>query len=219
MIFNNIQYYVSKPENYSDENKYPVVVFMHGAGTRGTDLSKVKENPFFCKNNILLSRAIIYAPLCHTDTWFELYESIRKFVYYVRGHKNTDKSRVYLIGASMGAYAVWQMLMSDPELYAGAIPICGGGMYWNAARLKALNIWAFHGKKDSVVLCEESIKMVNSINKHGGNAKITILEEYEHSSWNYVYNTPKVFQWLLNCKKEISDSYQQPDYDSSELYG
>ena len=218
MEFNNLQYYVSKPDKFCDEKTYPVVVFMHGAGTRGNDLEKVSENPFFCKNNILLSEAIVYAPLCNEDTWFELYESVRGFVKYVYGHKNTDKSRVYLVGASMGGYAVWQMLMSDPHLYAGTIPICGGGMYWNAGKLKDANVWAFHGKKDSVVLCEESIKMVDEINKFGGNAKLTILDEYEHNSWDYVYNTPEVFQWLLKCKNK-SSYIPKTNYDSSKLYG
>lgn len=219
MVFNNILYHVSMPEDFCAESEYPVVIFMHGAGSRGTDLNKIAGNPFFCENNILLSEAIVYAPLCNTDTWFELYESIREFVHYVYNQKNTDKSRVYLVGVSMGAYAVWQMLMSDPHIYAGAIPICGGGMYWNAERLKNTNIWAFHGKRDNVVLCEESIKMVDGINKSGGNAKLTILDEYEHSSWTYVYNTPEPFRWLLNCKKELADSQQQFNYDSPELYG
>lgn len=218
MEFEKMQYYVSRPKNFCDKNVYPVVIFMHGAGTRGNDLNKVSENPFFCENNILLSEAIVYAPLCNEDTWFELYESVRDFVKYVYEHKNTDKSRIYLVGASMGGYAVWQMLMSDPQLYAGAIPICGGGMYWNAGKLKITNVWAFHGKKDSVVFCKESIKMVDGINKWGGNAKITILDECGHNSWDYVYNTPDVFKWLLSCRNKLLQS-EQTDYNSSELYG
>lgn len=218
MSFNNLKYYVSKPKNFCELNVYPVVIFMHGVGTRGNDLNKVSQNPFFCDNNILLSEAIIYAPLCTTDTWFELYEKVREFAKYVFEHKNTDKSRVYLVGASMGAYAVWQMLMSDPHLYAGAIPVCGGGMYWNAGRLKNIDIWAFHGKKDQVVLCDESIKMVNEINKCHGNAKMTILDECEHNSWDYVYNTPEVFKWLLGCRNKHLQS-EKTNYDSSELYG
>lgn len=218
MKFNNLQYYVSMPDEFCDEKIYPVVIFMHGAGTRGNDLNKVSENPFFCENNILMSEAIIYAPLCNEDTWFELYESVRDFVKHIYEHKNTDKSRVYLVGASMGGYAVWQMLMSDPHMYAGAIPVCGGGMYWNAGKLKDVNVWAFHGKKDCVVLCEESIKMVDAINRCGGNAKLTILDEYEHNSWDYVYNTPEVFKWLLNCKNK-SSYIHKTNYDSSKLYG
>lgn len=219
MFFKDIKYLVSKPNEFNDELEYPTVIFMHGAGTRGDDIDKLKGNPFYNDNNILLSHTIVYSPLCNADSWFDLYEKITEFVNYVYNHKNTDKSRLYLVGASMGAYAVWQMLISQPQLYAGAIPICGGGMYWNAARLKDLNIWAFHGKKDSVVLCEESIKMVNNINKYGGNAKITILDNYEHNSWEYVYNNPEPFEWLLKCRKAESSKLSGVIENSSENFG
>ncbi len=160
MTFDGIHYVVSKPKDFQENFKYPVVIFMHGAGTRGDNPDKIFDNPFFTKSNILLERAIIYAPLCNQDTWFDMFERIRRFARFVYEEKNTDRTRLYLVGASMGGYAVWQMLMSDPQLYAGAIPICGGGMYWNAERLKDLNIWAFHGKKDSVVMCEESVMVI-----------------------------------------------------------
>lgn len=219
MIFEGIKYVVSKPEGFKENLEYPTVIFMHGAGTRGDDIDRIFVNPFFHKSNILLEKAIIYAPLCNQDTWFDMYETIRRFAHYVYEQKNTDRTRLYLVGASMGGYAVWQMMMSDPQLYAGAIPICGGGMYWNAARLKALNIWAFHGKKDPVVLCEESIRMVDCINKSGGNAKLTILDDYEHSAWTFVYQNPEPFQWLLECKKDKLNKKTRCHYNSSELYG
>ena len=219
MDFENIKYIVTHPADFDEMNKYPVVLFMHGAGTRGDNIGKIYDNPFFNEKNLLLKNAIIYAPLCDKDTWFDIFEGVRKLSHHIYEHKNTDKQRFYLVGTSMGGYAVWQMLMSDPELYAGAIPICGGGMYWNAERLKDLNIWAFHGKKDTVVLYDESIKMVESINKFGGNAKLTILDEYAHNSWKYVYETPEPFQWLLKCKKESVNTIQHSKYNTSELFG
>ena len=158
MQFENIGYIVSKPDGFKETEKYPVVIFMHGAGTRGNDLKKLAKNPFFREENVLLKESIVYAPQCNEDTWFDMFERIRRFARFVSEDKNTDKSRLYLVGASMGAYAVWQMLRSDPDLYAAAIPICGGGIYWNAERFKNIRVWAFHGKLDTVVGCEESIK-------------------------------------------------------------
>ncbi len=219
MEFEGVKYVVSKPADFNSELEYPTVIFMHGAGTRGDNPDRVSHNPFFAENNVLLKKAIVYAPLCDEDSWFDMFERIRRFARFVYEQKNTDKLRLYLVGASMGGYAVWQMLRSDPWLYAGAIPICGGGMYWNGERLKDIHIWAFHGRKDPVVLCEESIKMVECINKAGGNAKLTILDEYQHSVWTYVYNNPEPFEWLLNCKKELSECKGQSGFDSSELYG
>ena len=219
MDFEGIKYIVSRPADYNCESEYPVVIFMHGAGTRGDNPKAIYDNPFFTERNVLLAEAMVYAPLCNQDSWFDMFNDVRRFANFVYEQKNTDKVRLYLVGASMGGYAVWQMLMSDPGLYAGAIPICGGGMYWNAARLKNLNIWAFHGKKDCVVLCEESIKMVESINKCGGSARLTILDNYKHNAWTYVYNCPEPFSWLLKCKKDISFEQKKIEYDSPELFG
>lgn len=219
MQFENIGYIVSKPYDFKEIEQYPAVIFMHGAGTRGKDLEKLSKNPFFREHNILLKEAVVYAPQCNADTWFDVFESVRRFAHFVYEQKSTDKSRLYLVGASMGAYAVWQMLRSDPELYAGAIPICGGGMYWNAERIKNIPVWAFHGKLDDVVLCEESIKMTDAINRAGGSAKLTVLDEYGHSSWTYVYSNSEPFEWLLGCKNTHSHAIQSNEYDSSAKFG
>ena len=219
MQFENIGYIVLKPLGFKETEKYPTVIFMHGAGTRGNNLERLSKNPFFGEQNVLLKETVVYAPQCSSDTWFDIFETVRRFARFVYEQRNTDKSRLYLVGASMGAYAVWQMLRSDPELYTAAIPICGGGMYWNAERIKNIPVWAFHGKLDNIVLCEESIKMTDAINKAGGSAKLTVLDEYGHSSWTYVYSNPEPFEWLLKCRKEDMVSKNEEKFVSSEEFG
>ena len=113
-------------------------------------------------------KAAIVAPQCHKETWFDSFEVLTEFIDFARGNKNIDVNRVYIVGASMGAYATWQMCISHPDWFAAAVPVCGGGMYWNAARLKDLPVWAFHGDCDDVVLAEESLHMVDAVNKYGG---------------------------------------------------
>ena len=112
-----------------------------------------------------------------------------------------DPDRLYLMGISMGGYAAWQLAISQPELFAAMIPICGGGMYWSASRLKEIPIWAFHGGKDTTVLPEESVHMVEKVNKRGGSAKLTIYPENEHNAWTDTFENPEVFAWLLSHRK------------------
>ena len=92
MTFEGINYIVSTPPEFDTDKEYPVVIFMHGAGTRGDDLEKVKSNPFFNDKNILLKNAIVYAPQCGSDTWFDMFESVRRFAQFVYEAKNTDKT-------------------------------------------------------------------------------------------------------------------------------
>jgi predicted peptidase len=141
-------------------------------------------------------------PLCHENTWFDMWEQLKEFILYTTTLPNVDKERIYLMGASMGGYATWAMAMSTPELFAAIVPICGGGMYWNAVRLVNVPIWAFHGAKDTTVLPEESKKMVDAVNRKGGTAKLTVYPENAHDAWNDTYRNPEVFEWLLSHKNK-----------------
>ena len=118
----------------------------------------------------------------------------------------------------MGGYACWQMSTSMPEMFAAAIPICGGGIYAFASRMKNLPIWAFHGALDTTVFPEESIKMVNAINAKGGNATLTIYDDVQHASWIPAYNDPETFRWLFSHKKN-DGALDKDQYTNSEIYG
>ncbi len=154
---------------------------------------------------------MVIAPLSEDDTWFDSYERLLAFTKMVAGFDFIDKDRIYLMGASMGGYTSWQLGMSLPEYFAAIVPICGGGMYWNAGRLKNVPVWAFHGALDKTVLPEETLKMVAAVNNSGGNAKITIYPNNDHNAWTDTYNNPEVYEWLLSNKnqneKELVNEY------------
>ena len=106
----------------------------------------------------------------------------------------------------MGGYAVWQLAMSMPDCFAAIVPICGGGMYWNAGRLAGLPIWAFHGGKDEYIFPEESQKMVDAVSRNGGKAKLTVYPENAHDVWCDTYSNPQVYSWLLSNTNNKSES-------------
>ena len=74
-------------------------------------------------------------------------------------------------------------------------------MYWNSGRLKDMPVWAFHGEKDPVVLCDESRHMVEGINRRGGKAKLTVYPDLEHNSWDATYSNPETWEWLFVQKR------------------
>ena len=216
--YKKIKYIVKYPQNFQKDGVYPIIIFLHGDGTRGNDLDVLRTNSFFVETEKLDLKAIVYAPQCYADTWYDIFEQLTEFAEYVRNCPTSDKNRIYLIGASMGGYAVWQMAMSHPEWFAAIIPICGGGMYWNASRLKNVKVWAFHGSCDTIVFCEESKRMVESIRQNGGEAKLTIYEDVGHDSWTKVYRSQNVFDWLL--EQILSpDSPERSEYNNAEQYG
>lgn len=199
--YKNLQYVVHFPEDFKLDKKYPIILLLTGAGSRGKDISLVRSSLFFEATENFQLNTVIFAPQCYADSWFDIFEQLIEFVEEMIHRTYVDADRVYLIGSSMGAYAVWQLAMSRPELFAAIVPICGGGMYWNAVRLKHMGVWAFHGNEDSIVLCEESQKMVDSINRNGGSARLTIWKGVGHDSWVKTYQYQKLYEWLFRQKK------------------
>jgi predicted peptidase len=198
--FKNLQYLISYPNGYEEGKKYPVIFHTHGAGGRGNDLSMLNSIPIY--NNPSVEDFIIVAPQCYADTWFEIFEQLIEFCEYIYEQPFTDKTRFYSSGASMGGYTAYQLMMSRPKLFAAGIVCCGGGMYWNAGRLKDIPLRVFHGEQDKVVLPCESKNMTEYINAKGGCATLTLYPECDHNCWDKVYTNKENFEWLLKQAKE-----------------
>lgn len=217
--FDEIKYIIRYPDDYAVGEKYPIILFLHGAGSRGNDIDVLKGNPYFALTEKHKDFPFItIAPQCNQDTWFDLMNVLQKLAAEIVNFEFADRERLYVVGASMGGYATWQLAMSMPETFAAIIPICGGGMYWNAVRLKGTPAWAFHGDSDSVVCTEESVKMVEKVNATGGCAKLTIYENTDHDSWSETYSNYEVFKWMLEQKNTYSD-HSVSKIDNPKVYG
>lgn len=199
--------YVKYVPEHRNSGKLPLFIYIHGAGGRGNDLSLVKAIGAMAEfDRGREVDAICIAPQCYAHTWFDIYEFLLEFLESMRNSEEVDQSRVYITGSSMGGYTTWQILQSHPEWFAAAIPVCGGGMYWNAPRLVKIPIWATHGALDTVVYPEETIKMVRAINGCGGNAKITIYPKCDHGAWHLTFASDEVWDWLFSQKRETTVS-------------
>ncbi|MBO5355867.1 MAG: prolyl oligopeptidase family serine peptidase [Clostridia bacterium] len=219
LTLDGLRYLIRYPKDYKEGERYPVLFFFHGAGTRGKDMNKLLSNPFFTHIEAHEDFPfIVVAPLCTENTWFDLFERLEKLVKETVAADFADSSRVYAIGASMGGYATWQLGMSLPEIFAAIVPICGGGMYWNAPRLKSVPVWAFHGEKDHVVSVEETKKMVAALTRAGGDIKMTLYPENKHDAWSDTYKNPAVFAWMLSHQKG-SASAEKDAFSDSKIYG
>ena len=184
--YKKLKYVISYPDNYNQNEKYPVIFHTHGAGSRGKDLKTLNiDVPI--KNNPSAEDFIIVSPQCYADTWFDIFEQLIEFCEYVYEQPFKDKTRFYSSGISMGGYTAYQLMMSRPQMFTAGIVCCGGGMYWNASRLRDIPLRIFHGAQDKVVFPCESENMTKKINECGGNATLTIYSECEHNCWDKVY--------------------------------
>jgi predicted peptidase len=199
--------YVPKAAAAEPARKWPLVLFLHGSGERGTNLSKVavhgppklvaagKELPF-----------ILVSPQCPDgQVWDD--SALMGLLDQVQATLPVDPKRVYVTGLSMGGYGTWDLAARHPERFAAAAPVCGGGerirtLLLNPAQkeaIKTLKVRVFHGGKDNVVPLAESERMVDAFKKAGtADITLTVYPDAGHDSWTETYNNPAFFEWMLS---------------------
>src|SRR5207248_1822646 len=116
-----------------------------------------------------------------------------------------DRSRLYLTGVSMGGYGTWDIATEHPNLFAAAMPLCGGTSYHTnetAQALKSLPLWVFHGDKDATVPVVNSRALAAAVKAAGNpNVRYTEYPDVDHNCWDIAYNDPKVIEWLFAQKR------------------
>jgi predicted peptidase len=200
----SLRYQLFLPSRYGQDRKklWPLMLFLHGAGERGTDIDRVtKHGPPKLVKRRKAFPFIVVSPQCEKDGWWDP-DCLTPLLDDVVDRYRVDVDRVYATGLSMGDYGSWALGGTDPDRFAAIVPICGGGMRRHARQIarSRLPVWAFHGGKDKAVGLEESQRMVNMINTFGGEAKLTVYPNAPHDSWTETYNNNDVYDWMLSKK-------------------
>jgi len=198
------RYLLFLPEGYGREKKkWPLILFLHGAGERGSNLELLKKHgpPKIVENRKDFG-FIVVSPQCPSRQWWtEKLDTLIALLDEIVAGYDVDRERIYLTGLSMGGYGTWALASAYPDRFAAIAPICGGGLRFMALRLKDVPVWAFHGAKDRVVPVAESEQMVKAINAVGGNAKLTVYPDAYHDSWTRTYENPELYEWFLKHRR------------------
>jgi predicted peptidase len=196
-----LDYLLYLPKDYAEQEKWPLMLFLHGAGERGDDLEKVKKHgpPKLVAAGKDLPFVIV-SPQCPTGKSWEPMELITLVDDVSATHK-IDVDRIYVTGISMGGFGTWRLAAYAPKKFAAIVPICGGGEAYMARQFPHLPVWAFHGAKDPAVPLERSETMIEALKKAGGKPRFTVYPEALHDSWTQTYDNPEVFEWLLSQKR------------------
>jgi len=221
-----IPYQLFIPDN-PDNKPLPLVLCFHGAAGRGNDNAargilayEVLSSPEVQKAH----PAYLLAPQCpKTDKWVNVTWSAGGFALQTtpmtKSLKNAldlarqivathpiDPDRVYITGQSMGGYATWYSLLSQPDFFAAGVPVCGGGDPTAAGRIRTIPIWAFHGSDDNVVPPKGSRDMVDRLKALGAPVKYTEFPGVGHMSMNNAWADPGLVPWLYEQKRSTPPS-------------
>lgn len=220
-------YRILYPENYDPDGDYPLVLFMHGAGERGNDNEKqlTHGTPLFTNpENRQKHPAIVVFPQCPENKyWVDI--AVRKtlregldhtfkylndsavieqqmvidLVNHLKASEGVDPDRLYIMGLSMGAMGTFEILARHPQLFAAAIPICGGGNVKTAARYAPYtSVWITHGAMDDVVPVKFSQEMYRALQTAGADVKYTEFPDANHNAWDPTFELPGLLDWLFS---------------------
>lgn len=214
------RYEVYIPPAWHKQKKWPVILFLHGAGHRGEYPSGATESVLGRRFQSYQeqARAIVVFPRCRTNGWWSspdmeamvlaaLEQTMREF--------NGDRRRVYLTGLSMGGYGAWFLAARHPRTFAAIVPVCGGIRTPStipippastapdpfldvARRVGNVPVWVFHGSADEVIDVSESRRMVEALRSTGGRVRYTEYAGVGHNSWDRAYAEPDFFRWLFS---------------------
>jgi len=197
----HLSYLLFVPQGYGQrpEKKWPLILFLHGAGERGDDLDLVRKHGI---PKIVETQEdfpfIVVSPQCAKDRMWEV-EALNALLDEVVSNYAIDGDRIYLTGLSMGGFGTWRLASAYPQRFAAITPICG--VVWGARgfpnSLKSMPVWAFHGGKDPVVDVQQSKRAVKALQAIGGDARLTIYPEAGHDAWTKTYDNPELYKWFL----------------------
>ena len=210
-VFEELKYLISYPEDFREDQKYPLLIFLHGRGARGETTEKLRQ--YGCLLNLQKRQTtrgyILLAPHCKSGNWSEWMAILLRLVATFRELPYVDQTRLYLTGNSMGGYGTWELAMLRAHWFASAMPVCGGGLAGMANELADLPIRAFHGLCDKTVDPIESLQMAKAVNNAGGHAELILYPKLPHNCWDAVYTDEKNYDWMFSFtnqrKKDLSE--------------
>jgi predicted peptidase len=184
--------------------RWPLVVFLHGSGEAGEDVSRVLANgpprlaaggaefPF-----ILASPQTPYGETRGFDPWM-----LDALLDELESRLPVDPDRVYVTGLSLGGMWSYGYASHRPDRVAAIVPVSGLWDAGDACRLKGVPVWAFHGGRDDVVPLARDREMVDAVNACGGRARLTVYEDAGHDAWSRAYADPELWRWLLAQRRQ-----------------
>ena len=217
-----LKYLLQEPSGEAPKKGWPLLLFLHGYGECGDDLSQVKKHgpPKLIGNFEELAGCIVISPQCPRNSWWRT-ETLKSLVdEFIADRDDIDRNRLYVTGLSMGGYGIWSFLSRHPNYFAAAIPICGGGNPFNLPanrpgrksgitnefslagleKANALPIWTFHGSEDRSVPLVETEVLVQSLRESGNRkVKFTVYQGAGHvAAWEKAYDSPDTWKWLFS---------------------
>jgi predicted peptidase len=217
-----LPYRLFVPPSCTPDKPCGLLLFLHGAGERGTDNHAQLVNDalaFVEAGPQTENPTIVVYPQCPQGMqWVERdwkegsyriaetpiskpMAATLELLAWLRTSHPVDPTRILVSGLSMGGYGTWDLAVRQPTLFAGALALCGGGDPSQAAAIRDMPVWSFHGDGDQAVPVRGSRQMIAALRAAGGNPRYTEVAGRGHDVWTVAYRDPAVVRWLLSQRR------------------
>jgi predicted peptidase len=224
----SLPYRILLPENYNPAKKYPLVLFLHGAGERGTDNETQLSHggDLFLRDSIRKNYpAIVLFPQCKQESFWSnvkrdtskrgedrlIFQTggqptlamslLRQLLTQVIKSYSVATKQIYVGGLSMGGMGTFEIVYRNPNLFAAAFPMCGGADVGSAQKFKQTHWWIFHGAKDDLVMPIFSQRIVTALQNIQADVKFTLYPDADHNCWDNTFAEPQLMSWLFSQHK------------------
>jgi poly(3-hydroxybutyrate) depolymerase len=212
------RYQVYLPENWNEHGSWPVILFLHGSGERGSE--GMDETQIGLPQAIRLHPErwpfIVVMPQVpfshHHWTDPDMMQMAMAALDQDTKEFHGDPDRTYLTGLSLGGYGVYELARAYPHRFA-ALVVVSGGIFWSyrperwkdsatlapeyARAIGRTPIWIFHGSDDDVVTVKQAQIMYDALKAAGGNVRFWEFLGWQHNAWDKAYTVPDLPRWLL----------------------
>ncbi len=214
-----IPYRLFIPDDYEPSRQYPLILYLHGSGTRGKDnVYQITDDcgpDMLTRPNVQKTHpSFVVAPQAPPDAQWGFYygdagpvELAVGIVRELQREFSIDAQRIYVTGYSMGGLGSFYFIDRYPDLFAAAVPLAGGGSPTIAGHIRQVPLWAFHGERDYFVPISGKIReglevygtqdMIAALRAAGGTPRFTLMEAYGHLIPCWVYRRSDLIDWLF----------------------
>lgn len=195
---NGYRFWVAVPDDTTSAK--PLVIFLHGASLRGTDLNRVKRYGTInaLEKGVDLD-AYVVAPQVVSGSWDVA--KVNDILEWTKQNYKIDSDRVYVLGMSLGGHGTLEFASTYPDKVAAAIAICGGNINGDISKLTEVPLWIIHGTADKAIRISHSDRLVNNMKKICPSVprlRYTRLKGVNHSRPARLFYNPRIYEWLFN---------------------
>ncbi len=222
-----LPYRLYRPRGLAPGRKVPLVLFLHGAGGRGTDnLRQLTDQAaplvFVRPENQSRWPLFMVAPQCPpTEQWvgmpwgtpsgkgqrpavptWPMAAAVALVDRLAAEFSAIDTTSLFVTGMSMGGFGTFDAAARNPRKWKAAVPICGGYDETQVAGLVGLPLWAFHAADDPAVPVARTRDVIAALRAAGGAPKYTeypASARHGHFAWIPAYADPGLLPWMFGA--------------------